>query len=270
MIDLHSHILPGMDDGPGDNEQSLAMARIAVMGGIEQIVCTPHWVALAFENSRETVIRAVGEFQGELDRNGIGLRVYPGAELRLDVELPRKIEAGEVATLNDTGRYALIELPDICLLPKLEGFFGQMIERGVTPVISHPERNMALLRAPGYLRAWVERGVLAQVTAASVSGRFGSEIERFSMYLVEHLLVHVIASDAHDPRFRTPVMADAVEKIGRIVGRETAEKMVGDTPRRILEGKEVRVEAPLPLGQGAGGVSLSQRIFSFLGLAKRA
>ncbi|MDR3568458.1 MAG: hypothetical protein P4L43_10560 [Syntrophobacteraceae bacterium] len=269
MIDIHSHILPGLDDGPKDLEKSLAMARIAVAGGIEHIVCTPHWVARAFENTREMVIRAVEEFQKKLTQNGIALRVHPGAELHLDPDLPRKIESGEVATLNDTGRYALIELPDICLLQNLGRFFGSLLDRGITPVISHPERNLALLRAPSYLHSWVEMGVLAQVTAASVSGRFGPQIERFSLFLLEHLLVHVIATDAHDPQMRAPVLLDAVERVQRLLGPEAAQKMVKETPRQILSGNRVLAGAPLPLVRSSGGASLSKKIFSFLGLTGR-
>ena len=141
-------MLPGLDDGSPDCEQSLVMARIAVADGIRDVVCTPHWAPGAFENTRLPVLRALKEFQEKLCDNGIPLTVHPGAELRLDPDLIRKIDSGEILTLNDTGRFALIELPDMFLPRSLEVFFRNMLSCGITPVISHPERNHAFLRDP--------------------------------------------------------------------------------------------------------------------------
>jgi protein-tyrosine phosphatase len=195
------------------------------------------------------------------------LTVHPGAELRLDPDLIRKIGSGEVLTLNDTGRFALIELPDMFLPQILEVFFRNMLSRGITPIICHPERNHALLRDPMPLFRWVEMGSLVQMTAASVTGRFGSEIRRFSHLLLEHGLAHVLATDAHDPRMRTPVLSGAMEDVERTLGREAADSMVMETPRRIVAGERVIPPAPIPFSVAANPAPLSRKIFSFLGLA---
>jgi len=260
MIDIHNHMLPGLDDGSPDCEHSLAMARIAVADGIRDVVCTPHWAPGAFENTRVPVLRALKEFQEKLCDNGIPLTVHPGAELRLDPDLIRKIGSGEILTLNDTGRFALIELTDMFLPRNLEVFFRNMLSRGITPVICHPERNHGLLRDPMPLFRWVEMGSLVQMTAASVTGRFGSEIRRFSFLLLEHGLAHVLGTDAHDPRMRTPVLSGGMKEVEGILGREAADSMVMETPRRIIGGERVIPGAPVPFVNGPAAASFSPKI----------
>ncbi len=267
MIDIHNHILPGLDDGSPDCEQSLVMARIAVADGITGVVCTPHWAPGAFQNTRLPVLRALKEFQEKLCGNGIPLTLHPGAELRLDPDLIRKIGSGEVLTLNDTGRFALIELPDMFLPQSLEFFFGNMLSRGITPVICHPERNHSLLRDPMPLFRWVEMGSLVQITAASVTGRFGSGIRRFSRMLLEHGLAHMLGTDAHDPLMRAPVLSQALFEVEGILGKENAENMVEETPRLVVAGESVIPPAPIPFVNGPAESSFSRKLFSFLGLA---
>ncbi len=186
MIDIHNHILPNLDDGPRNWEQSLVMARIAVADGIEQIVCTPHCVAGAFENTRELVLPAVKEFQEKLSEQGIPLQVYPGAELRLDPDLAQKVKSGQLPTVADNGRYILLELPYIFLPQKLEDFFRNLAMQDIVPIICHPERNRQLNRDPMPLFRWIETGALVQITAASITGHFGSGIRRLSLSLLGH------------------------------------------------------------------------------------
>jgi len=267
MIDIHNHILPGLDDGARGWKQSLAMARIAVADGIREVVCTPHWAPGVYKNTRGLILDAVDTLSEKLSREGIPLEVHPGAELRLDPDLPAKIESGEVLTLNDTGRFALIELPDICLLRNLEFFFRSMLDRGIIPIISHPERNRAIFKDAVYLFRWVEMGALVQVTAASVSGRFGTAIQRFSLFLLDHRMAHVVATDAHDLNLRSPVLFSAQKKVEEMMGSKTAWDMVNETPARILAGDRVMTDKPVPFEYGSSAVSLSHKIFSFLGIA---
>jgi protein-tyrosine phosphatase len=203
------------------------------------------------------------EFQEKLCDNGIPLTVHPGAELRLDPDLIRKIGSGEILTLNDTGRFALVELPDMFLPRSLEVFFGNMLSQGVTPVICHPERNHSLLRDPMPLFRWVEIGSLVQITAASVTGRFGSGIRKFSLILLEHGLAHVLGTDAHDPRMRTPVLSGAMEEVKGILGQEAVFRMVKETPRRIVAGESVIPPAPVPFVNGPVATSFPRKFFSF-------
>ncbi|MBM3302612.1 MAG: tyrosine protein phosphatase, partial [Deltaproteobacteria bacterium] len=149
------------------------MARIAVRDGIQGVVCTPHWVPGQYENTRTKILKTLNEFRKKLEEHGIPLITYPGAELRLDVSLIERLKDGELLTLNDTGRYVLIELPQDSLPPNLDRFFWDIRVTGMTPIISHPERNLVLRNDPQILYRWVETGVLTQLTASSLLGRFG-------------------------------------------------------------------------------------------------
>lgn len=264
MLDLHSHILPGLDDGASDNEQGLAMARIAVADGIEGIVCTPHWTSFQYEgNTRRKVMEAVAEFSALLEREEIPLKVYPGTELRVDSELPRKLEARELLTINDSGRYALIELHPAMVSHHIEQLFWELQLQEITPILAHPERNAELVRDPARLLGWVEMGILLQVTSSSLLGRFGSEIQRFCNFLLEHNMVHIIASDAHGFKSRQPRLLTSVRAAGKIVGAEAARRMVDETPQKIINGEPVSLPDPLPLGKGPLKLSIFKKLFSF-------
>jgi protein-tyrosine phosphatase len=265
VLDLHNHILPGLDDGAADWRESLSMARLAAEDGIEGVVCTPHRVCGFFENGRTTILDAVQVLKDKLARDAIPLAVYPGCELRLHHDIPGKIVAREVLTLNDNGRYALIELPDEVLPRTLEHFFRQIQERDITPVISHPERNPALMREPMRLYKLVEMGSLLQVTSSSVLGGFGREVQRFAVELLEHRLVHVIATDSHGPRRRSPKLSECYAQVASLLGEETARRLFQENPGRIIHGEPVTPIAPIPFGAGARQSSLWKKLFSLLG-----
>ncbi len=263
MFDLHNHCLPGLDDGARDGEESLAMARIAVEDGIEGVVCTPHWARGSFENKRDGTLAAVAAFKEELAARKIPLKVYPGAEIRLDFDVLAAIESGEILTVNDNGRFVLIELlPDI-LPPNLENVFWSLQGRRIRPIISHPERNPALRRDPARLFKWVEMGVLTQVTAASLLGSFGEEVRRFTIMLLEHRMAHIIATDSHGLGVRAPRLSIGYEEAARIVGHEAALQMVHETPRRVIEGETVLAPDPVPLDVRTSKPSFWKRSFSF-------
>ena len=149
------------------------MARMAVEDGVEGVVCTPHWVQGRYDNTRPLILDTLSELRQRLADHHIPLKLYPGAELRLDAGLLRAIRNGDLLTLNDGGRFALIELPETDLPQNLEAFLWELQMQNITPVISHPERNPELFKAPMRLFKWVEKGILTQVTAASLSGEFG-------------------------------------------------------------------------------------------------
>jgi protein-tyrosine phosphatase len=259
MLDLHSHLLPGLDDGASDLEQSLAMARVAVQDGIQGVVCTPHWVLGQYENERSRVLAAVKEFQARLDEHGIPLRLYPGAELRLDVSLLERLEGREVLTLNDTGRYVLLELPEDTLPRNLDDFFWDLHMRDMKPIISHPERNLAIQRDPPRLYEWVNMGILCQLTAASLLGRFGKEVQRFSVFLLEHRLVHCLVTDSHGIGRRTPRLSEACKVIKSMSGNRS-DRILYENPERIVHGEPIAFEDPVPIPGRASRLSLWKRM----------
>ena len=263
MFDLHNHCLPGLDDGARDWEETLAMARVAVEDGIEGVVCTPHWARGSFENNRQGTLAAVATFKEKLEALAIPLKVYPGAEIRLDFDVSAAIESGEILTVNDNERFVLIELLPEILPRNLENLFWDLQVQRIRPILSHPERNPALLRDPGRLYKWAEMGILSQVTAASLLGSFGEEVREFTVMLLEHRMAHVIATDSHGLGVRSPRLSPGYEEAARIVGHETALLMVSETPRRIIEGEPVFAPDPLPLEIRTSKSSFWKRSFSF-------
>jgi protein-tyrosine phosphatase len=263
MIDLHSHLLPGLDDGAANWTQSLDMARLAVADGIAGMVCTPHWVYALYDNTRERIVRHCGTLRQKLLEADIPLQVYAGCEIRLDPDIPAHLASGRLITYNDRGRYALIELPGELIPGYADDIFRNLLEQGITPVLSHPERYPALIHNPARLYDWIKMGLYSQMTAASLLGRFGSVIRRFSLLLLEHGLAHILATDAHSPTIRAPRLGEAVVELQKIVGSEIAEKMVVTTPRAILSGEAIHVPAPVPFSDKSRAESAMRRSFFF-------
>lgn len=248
MIDLHSHMLPGLDDGADNWQKSIAMARIACEDGITGIVCTPHWIPGRYENTKTEIIARLTEFKQRLAEaeNKISLDLYPGAELRLDVNLPEKISSGELSTINDNGVYVLIELPEESLPDNLEDFLWHLALKKIKPILSHVERHPLLHRNPERLVKMVEMGVLTQITAASVLEEFTPRIRNFAIELLEHRLAHMLVTDSHGLRVRTPRLFEGYEAVKKIVGKEAADRMVFDIPNDIIAGKEIFLDDPIP------------------------
>ena len=247
MIDMHSHILPGIDDGAADWDQSLAMARVAVEDGIKEMVCTPHWFLGKYENDRQNVLPRFAEFKKRLASAEIPLKAHPGTELRIDISILDRLKAGTLLTLNDGSGYVLLELPDETLPENLHEFFWNLQINGYRPILSHVERNSWLRKNPHILFNWVQNGILTQITAASLLGAFTEEIREFALFLVDHRLVHMVVTDTHGIRRRPPKLSGARCVIEDRTGPKTAERMFYGTPRLILNGEDVPVIDPLPV-----------------------
>jgi len=259
MIDMHSHILPGLDDGAGDWEQALAMARAAVADGIAEMVCTPHWVLGKYENSRERILPCFAEFKARLAHEKVPLKIHAGAELRIDTTLLNRLKSGEVLTIGNSS-YVLLELPDDGLPSDLHQFFWELQVNGYRPILSHVERNPFIRENPGRLVDWVERGALTQITAASLQTGFASEIREFAVFLVQHRLAHMLVTDTHGLRMRRPELSGARAIVESLVGSEAATRMVRGIPELILRGEPVTVEDPLPIA----APKPKKRFWSFL------
>ncbi len=262
MIDTHSHILPCLDDGVEDLEQALSAARVAVQDGIDGMVCTPHWISGIFENTRSIVMTAVESFQQHLQEQNIPLALYPGAELRVNLDIPAKIAQGSLLTLNESA-YALIELPAEIIPPRIEDFFYSLQVEGLTPVIAHPERNPGLAKDPGRLYGWIESGVLAQLTAGSLLGKFGGTIRKLCLLMLDHGMVHLIATDCHGLSNRAPRLSKALKEAEATVGKTVAAQIFCENPLAIVRKGTMTPFELVPLGRR---FSLPlKKYFSFLG-----
>lgn len=238
MIDLHCHILPGIDDGARNWDESVAMARLAVNEGITHILATPHHMNRSWINPKQVVIPLVNELQDRLDAEEIPLTIFPGQEVRLHGEIMRSINENEVCFIDEDNQYVLIEFPTPEVPAYAERLFYEMQTQQITPIIVHPERNHAILKDPNILYDFASRGVLAQLTAASYLGAFGKEIERVSHQMIEANLVHFLASDAHNMTNRKFHMQEAFEKLVKEFGENKAQQF-DQTTRNLVNGDPV-------------------------------
>ncbi len=241
VIDLHCHILPGIDDGPASVPESIRMAQAAVDAGTTTIACTSH-MHPRYPTSPGVVHDGVHDLQRRLDALGVPLRLVPGGELSLEW-LPRMSDADlGMACLGD-GDWLLVEMPFVGWPLRLADTLRDLEMRGFGVIIAHPERAAAVQRAPDRMRDIVGRGALAQVNAGSLTGERGLEAKRAAEALLRGGWVHFLASDAHSAGpWRPPVLGDGLDAAARVLRSEpdALRWMVEDGPRTVVEGGPVR------------------------------
>ena len=220
MIDLHCHILPGIDDGAPTIEDSIDMAKKAISQGITHILCTPHHNNGKYRNPKSEVISLVAALQKELNSRNLPVTLLEGQEVRITGDLLEELEKGTLLFTDLDDTYILIEFPTLEVPTYTEQVFFQLQALGKVPVIVHPERNAHFRKDPNHLIPFLEMGCLAQLTAPSYVGRFGKEIKKTAKLMVEHNLVQMVASDAHGVNNRTFYMKEVYEQIGKDFGQE--------------------------------------------------
>lgn len=235
MIDLHSHILPGLCDGSQSLETSLEMARIAVEDGVTHLACTPHINPGVYNNSRETIEPALAALQLELDAQNIPLTLIIGADTHLVPEVMRGLKDGSIPTLNNS-RYFLLEpshhVPVVNFLDHIENF----LNAGYVPLITHPERLHWVQEHYDEFAEAVRMGAWIQITAGAITGRFGSKAQAVAERFLKDGLVHVIASDAHGTARRPPVLSEGVAAAISLLGdKAEVMRMVYDRPQAVLD-----------------------------------
>ena len=235
MVDIHSHVVWGLDDGATTMEQSLDMLRAAAGSGTTDIVATPHSNA-SFAYQAELLQERMGELASRLDGKP---RIHSGCDLHLSVD-----NIDEV--LHRPGRYSingkqylLVECPDFHVGKHTEKVLRQLIERGIVPVVTHPERNPVLQQKLDRVAEWVELGCLVQVTALSISSGFGRTAYLAARRLLERGLVHVVASDAHDPEYRHARLDAAYAVVRTRYGEEEADILFTQNPQAIIDGAQL-------------------------------
>jgi protein-tyrosine phosphatase len=234
-----------MDDGPVDIEECLDMARQAVADGIERVVATPHSQNGSYVNTRGDICRRVREINLLLESAAIDLVVLPGAEEHIRPELGHAGMPDMVCTINETGRYVLVEFPVMSVPRGVREVFFRMKQQGLTPVLAHPERNAAIQENIEILYAFVETSCVTQITAMSLTGELGESARGCACRMVALRLAHVIASDAHSAGHRRPELSSAVAVAAQLMGsRKEAENMVVRTPRAIISGNSALLRQP--------------------------
>jgi len=223
------------------------MAEAALQDGIKTIVATPHMLNGVYRNTLETVRADVSALETALAVKGLLLRLFMGGDVHVAPGMVDAVHSGEAVTVNDGRRYLLLELPSQSIPPGIKEEIFQLQIHGITPILTHPERNPVIHHDLEGLRDMVAMGALVQVTAMSVTGDFGEVVEETSQKLLERRLVHIIASDAHSLKDRPPVLSRGVEAAARILGGlDEAERMVTAAPSAVLAGDPVEVPEPRP------------------------
>ena len=233
MFDLHCHLLPGIDDGATDLDTALAMARVAVADGIQAVVCTPHIYPGLYDNDAAAIGVAVARMQAELDARGIALRLHAGADVHLAPGLVEGVRAGRIPTLAGS-RYLLLEPPHHVPSPRLEAAVLDLLTAGITPVITHPERLGWVGTHYALFERMADRGAWMQVTGGSLTGCFGPRVKYWAERFVGDGLCRVLATDAHHPTRRPPVLAGARAAAAALVGDEVADAMVRTRPAGVI------------------------------------
>jgi protein-tyrosine phosphatase len=259
LIDIHSHILPGLDDGSQSLENSIEMLRMASAAGTTDIVATPH-ANSEFAFRQDEVEAKIVELR---QAAGDTPRIHYGCDFHLTPEnIEESLRSPGKYSINHQG-YLMVEFADTFIPKATADIFGRMLSVGLYPVVTHPERNALLQKKLPDLEAWVEMGCYLQVTAQSVLGGFGRHAKEFSEILLSRGLVHFLASDAHDVKHRTTVLNPAWEYVENQFGSDTARLLLEENPGRALVGDPLPVQCVAPrrkrwffLGRGEGSRSL--------------
>lgn len=240
LVDLHSHLLPGLDDGARNEQETLAMLRAAAEDGISTIVATPH----AHRAGVEETLRAVERVNALARESGLSVRVLPGHEARLSSDLIQEVTSGEVLTLNQSG-YLLVEWPFTEQWPAqvVVRTTERLLDAGLRLVLAHAERSRVVQQRPEVLEELVERGVVVQMNAASLTGYEGERAKEVAELLLRRRLVHVIASDAHNAQYRPPRLRFAYDLAARLTGPAYAD-WLRVFPERLIAGEVVSLPAP--------------------------
>ncbi len=241
VIDLHSHLVPGIDDGPQTLRDALEMARVAVAEGIATVACTPH-IADRYPNRPQQITAALTAFRGELERADIPLRLVPGAEIAIESLAGLTDRDLREVSLGGGGRWLLVELPFRGWPLQVHTVLDGLEMRGFRVVLAHPERAESVQTSPDRLRDLVGRGALVQITAGSLIGEHGPRARRTAEDLLRNGMVHFIASDAHSATRRPPALREGLEAAAAVL-RTTTDAlswMVDEGPRLVLAGEVIR------------------------------
>lgn len=245
MIDLHCHILPGIDDGAQTIDDSIAMAQKALDDGIKTILCTPHYT-YQFDNTKEIIQKKVKLLQAEFDHREIPVKLVAGQEIHLTGDLLEQIKQKKIQFIDRKDQYFLIEFPynevPLYALPLLE----KTIKIGYRPIIVHPECNEGFIQDPNRLLVFLEIGCLAQMTAPSVVGIYGKTVEKTAHKMLEHRMVQMLASDAHRLQDRNFYLKEAYEWIELEYGERMVKKFQR-TAKRILRGNPIEAKGYQPI-----------------------
>lgn len=253
MIDIHCHILPGVDDGPADIKESLNMARKAAEAGITHIFATPHHLNEKYVNIKSDIIDRAVRLNESFQLENIPLTIHLGQEVRIHRDIFISLEKEEILTLDDNGRYLLLELPSGSVPTYTQEVIYELQLKGIKPIIVHPERNKELIENHKLLFELVQEGALTQLTSGSIIGQFGKNVRSFSKKIIEHNLAHFIATDAHNIGSRGFTLQQAYETITKRFGIQRT-FYFKENAEQLIKNQSPAVEKPVPFKKKILGI----------------
>jgi protein-tyrosine phosphatase len=237
LIDLHSHILPAVDDGAATLEASLAIARMAVADGIEVMACTPHFMPGLYDNEASDIRGRVGNLNQVLADEGIPLALVTGSDAHIRPDFLQCLRDGRLLTLHDS-RYVLFEPPHNIMPPRLEDLLFNISVSGYVPILTHPERLKWIEQSYASFQSMAKAGVWMQITSGSLTGRFGKRPQYWAQRMLSEGIVSILATDAHNVTSRPPLLAEGFEIAVTELGQEQAEHLVFTRPLGVLEDQD--------------------------------
>ncbi|WP_407306883.1 tyrosine-protein phosphatase [Desulfosporosinus sp. SB140] len=235
MIDIHCHILPGLDDGSKTLEETLGIVRQLQVAGLETLIATPHVIEGTDFLRAEEILTAVEQVRQAIAEAGIPVKIFPGAENYIFPDMAKWVRAGKLLTLANTGNYILVELPMLEIPHYVDQVFFELQVEGLTPVLAHPERYRELFHEPERLVEWANKGILFQLDLRSLSGRYGPQSKRLAETMLNSHLIHFLGSDAHRVSQNESVDREALQRVRQLLDEETFEEVAVKNPQRILE-----------------------------------
>lgn len=240
MYDLHSHILPNIDDGAKNMEMSVAMLQIATENGTKGIVATPHVIEGEWLPTWDRVLTECDRLQRAACDANIDLKIFPGGEIAIYRDILDLLKGPGAYCING-GRYLLVELPATHIPSFADDFFFTLQARGITPILAHPERHPDISKKPEILAEWIRKGLLSQMNGTSITGLMGERVMATAQLLLTNHMVHVIGSDAHSIRHRHTNLTSAVDKITKLIGPEKAQQLLVVNADNIIYNREVDI-----------------------------
>lgn len=243
MLDIHSHILPDVDDGARDMDESIEMARIYLDNGIDRVIATPHYIEGAENSDRDENLKILERLREALYDNGLNLDVCLGNEVYLTMDIINYLEEGKISTLNDS-RYILIELPMLDMPLYTGELIYELLLKGYIPIIAHPERNAKIIDNPNLLYEFIMQGALAQVNLPSIEGKYGSRIRDTGEILLKHKMIHFVGTDAHSQSRRSPHVKNSLKILKGLVGEKTYDQITYSNGLKVMNDEEITPQAP--------------------------
>lgn len=249
MIDIHAHILPQVDDGPKDWQDTIDLLKQGIADGIQGVVCTSHVLNQLDDKLEGTFLLKFDQLKEQIKKHDLKIDVWLGSEIHSHSEFRRE---SKVATINGLGKYMLIEFPMGDIPVDAGKIFFDLSITGTTPILAHPERNVGFLNNPEQLFEFVQRGILMQMNASSLTGRFGKEVKKLAYTMMELDWVHFVASDCHNTQNRPMILSEAYHLVAKEWGKEKAEACFVRNPTLAVRGEHIQTPHPQEMKKKRG------------------